>query len=85
LATSAASAASFTVRRMPMIVETSTIHRRAASAWVISPAVIFKKIAHLVSWLDTSGWWRSVHRAGWRRHRFALSVCGPGLEHHSAR
>jgi len=30
---SAASAASFTVRRIPMIVDTSTVHLRAASAW----------------------------------------------------
>ena len=48
-AASAANAASFTVRRMPITVDTSTIHLRAASAWVISPEVIFKKISHLVS------------------------------------
>jgi Transposase, Mutator family len=34
---SAARAASFTVRRIPTIVDTSTCHLRAASAWVISP------------------------------------------------
>lgn len=45
----AANAASFTVRRIPMIVETSTVHFRAASAWVISPAATCKKISHFVS------------------------------------
>jgi len=42
-------AASFTVLRIPMIVDTSTTHLRAASAWVISPEVTCKKISHFVS------------------------------------
>lgn len=53
LAANAASAASFTVRRVPLRVDTSTVHLRAASAWVISPAVIYKKISHLASSLNT--------------------------------
>ena len=32
-----------------MIVDTSTAHFRAASAWVISPVVTCKKISHFVS------------------------------------
>ena len=40
----AASAASFTARRMPMTVDTSTCHLRAASAWVISREATSKKI-----------------------------------------
>ena len=46
---SAAKAASLTVRRMPITVDTSTRHLRAASAWLISPAVICRKISHFVS------------------------------------
>jgi hypothetical protein len=45
----AASAASFTARRIPMTVDTSTYHLRAASAWVTSPVVTCKKIPHSVS------------------------------------
>ena len=55
LAANAARAAPFTVRRMPMIVDTSTVHLRAASAWVISPEAIYKKISHFVSALSTRG------------------------------
>jgi hypothetical protein len=40
---------------MPITVDTSTIHLRAASAWVISPAVICKNISHLVSALKIFG------------------------------
>jgi len=46
---SAANAASFTVRRIPITVETSTPHLRAASAWVTSPAVTAKNTSHFVS------------------------------------
>jgi len=49
LRASAASAASFTVRRMPITVDTSTACLRAASAWVMSPAVTAKKISHFFS------------------------------------
>ena len=48
-ATNAASAASFTDRRIPITVDTSTCHLRAASAWVISRDVTCKKISHFVS------------------------------------
>jgi hypothetical protein len=49
LRANAANAASLTVRRMPMIVDTSTVHLRAASAWLISPPLTCKKISHFVS------------------------------------
>src|SRR6185437_11762015 len=49
LRASAAKAASLTVRRIPITVDTSMCHLRAASAWLISPAVTCKKISHLVS------------------------------------
>ena len=42
-------AASLTVRRIPITVDTSTRHLRAASAWLISPAVTCRKISHFVS------------------------------------
>lgn len=55
LAASAARAASLTVRRMPMTLDTSTAHLRAPSAWVISPSAICRKIPHFVSALNTRG------------------------------
>jgi hypothetical protein len=55
LADSAAIVASLTVRRMPMIVDTSTCHLHAASAWVISRDVTCKKISHFVSGDNTRG------------------------------
>ena len=34
---------------IPITVDTSTCHSRAASAWLISPAVICRKISHFIS------------------------------------
>ena len=60
LRANAARAASLTVRRIPITVDTSTCHLRAASAWLISPAVICKKISHFVSADKLAGRRRSL-------------------------
>jgi transposase-like protein len=44
-----ANAASLTVRRIPITVDTSTCQLRAATPWPTSPAVTRKKISHFVS------------------------------------
>lgn len=49
LRANAANAASFAVRRIPITVDTSTCHLRAASAWEISPDVTCKNTSHFVS------------------------------------
>ena len=54
-AAKAASAASLTVRRVPMTVDTSTLCLRAASAWVVSREVTSKKISHFASGDGTRG------------------------------